>query len=167
MLMLRVPYGSFCNANLCTQEVKTAGRLFYVSKNQSKAPSVDPRSIMVMANNETSSHLCFSCVESLFCLPLHLRVLGRFDVFITHFCFKVLSALSLSLIGPLYFSLLHSHPFFFYFFFYALTSRQCATLSCSHQRSVLWLAQKELFTVGSRWPVSCPSMTRTRPSATS
>lgn len=135
-------------------------------------PSVDPGSITVklhltvlITTSETSSHLCFSCVESLFCLPLCLRVLGRFDVFIIHFCFKVLFASSL--IGPLYFPLVHSHPLSFFLFLNPLTSRQYVTLSCSHQRNVLWLAQKELFTVGSRWPVSCPSTTRTPPSATS
>lgn len=66
---------------------------------------------MVITNNGTSANLCFSCVESLFCLPLSLRVLGRFAVFIIHFSFKVL--FPLSPLGPLYFPLLHSHPLFF------------------------------------------------------
>lgn len=57
--------------------------------------------------------------------------------------------------------------YLFFFFFNPLTSRQCVTLSCSHQRNVPWPGLKGLFTVGSRWPVSCLSMTRTRPSATS
>lgn len=69
---------------------------------------------MLITNSETSSHFCFSCVESLFCLPLYQRVLGRLGVFIIHFCFKVLFALRLSVIGPLYFSLLHSHPLSFF-----------------------------------------------------